>query len=82
MSDNPMMMSGRELPVYLIEKMHSLDEQPVASGMVDNRQPCILSIVKHNGDHLLVATVGGKRAAISGMQLIGCAASLQEVARE
>lgn len=71
-----MKMTGKELPAYLFEEPPSANEQILASGDVSGNA-CTLSVLKHDGDHLLIASVNGVRVAISGKQLIGSAANLQ-----
>ena len=73
-----MEMTGKELPTYRFDKAPTVDERIIALGMVDGEQ-CSLSLVCDDGDHYLVATVNGKRAAISGRELLGATASLREV---
>jgi hypothetical protein len=72
---NALLMTGKELPAYRFDEPMTVSEQIIARGDVSGNA-CTLSVAKHEGDHLFIASVNGVRVAISGKQLIGSAASL------
>lgn len=74
--DKQMDMTGKELPLYRVKHAQNPAEHIIAHGDI-NRRPCNISVIRKDGDHLIVATVGDNRVAISGNQLLGVAASLE-----
>lgn len=72
-----MEMLGKELPLYRVSSEANPAEHVLAYGDI-NDQPCQLSVIREDGDHLIVATVNGKRVAISGKQLLGVAVQLPD----
>lgn len=70
-----MKMLGKELPLYRLDGEPDLNERIIAYGNI-NDKPCHLSFIRESDDHLIVATVNGKRVAVSGKQLLGAACHL------